>query len=275
MRGVRHVGQVRGADPQGARHYRVPRGILGRFVDLLWLYDGYVVPHASERLLPMPTTELVIDLRPDSSAARATLAGPHSEHWVLDTSAERSLLGVHFKIGGAFPFFGAPASALHNVRTPLESLWGPAAARLVDQVLCAPTADAKFDALEAALLAMAQSFERHPGVVFAVHRLSVSPPAAGIAAVTRAVGMCERRFRDRFQSEVGMAPKLFARVQRFQAVIAKVHRLSRVDWADVASDCGYFDQAHFINDFRMFCGLTPVEYLGLKSEHRNHVPQPG
>lgn len=86
--------------------------------------------------------------------------------------------------------------------------------------------------------------------------------------------MCERRFRERFQSEVGMAPKLFARVQRFQAVIGAVHALDEVDWAGIAADCGYFDQAHFIHDFRAFSGLTPTEYLAFKSEHRNHVPLP-
>ncbi|HYK25686.1 MAG TPA: DUF6597 domain-containing transcriptional factor [Steroidobacteraceae bacterium] len=255
------------------RRYRTPGGILGRFVELLWFYDGYTVPHARERLLPMPTTELVIDLRAGTRNS-TTLVGPHSQYWVLDTSAQRSVIGVHFRPGGAFPFFGVPAGELHNVRTSLEALWGRGAAALVEQVLSAPTPDAKFDVVEAALLRKARTFERHPGVSFAMERLSAFPPAAGIAAVTSVVGMCERRFRDRFQSEVGMAPKLFARVQRFQAVVGTVHALDDVDWADVAADCGYFDQAHFIHDFHAFSGFTPAEYFDLRSEHLNHVPLP-
>ena len=258
---------------RGTRHFRVPHGVLGELIELLWLYDGQVLPHARERLLPMPTAELVIDLRAGSTGSRATLVGPHSQYWVLDTSEERSVLGVHFKIGGAFPFFGVPAGELHNVRTSLEALWGRAAEWLIEQVASASTPEAKFDALEAALLLrMAGTLERHPAVDFAVHRLSQFPPPGAVGAVTSAVGMCERRFRARFQSEVGMAPKLFARVQRFQAVIGLVHTLRDVDWAEVAVDCGYFDQAHFIHDFRAFSGFTPVEYFAIKSEHRNHVP---
>ena len=69
-----------------------------------------------------------------------------------------------------------------------------------------------------------------------------------------------------------MTPKLFARVQRFQEVVKTVHPLREVDWADVAAACGYFDQAHFIHDFRAFSGFTPVEYFARKSEHQNHVP---
>ena len=98
------------------------------------------------------------------------------------------------------------------------------------------------------------------------------PRRRGIADVTDAVGMSQRRFLERFRSEVGMAPKLFARVQRFQAVIETVHTLSEVSWAEVAADCGYFDQAHFIHDFRAFSGFTPSAYLAAKGEHRNHVP---
>jgi AraC-like DNA-binding protein len=268
----------RGADVSvpASRHYRVPRGALGEFVELLWLYEGYVRPHARERLLPMATMELVIDLRGSAIPSRATtVAGPHSEHFVLDTSDELAVVGVHFRAGGGFPFFNVPAGELHNVRVGLDALWGAAAARLIEQVRAAPTPDAKFDVLERALLARARTLERHRAVAFAVRELSKPAPALGIAQVTDAVSMSQRRFLDRFRSEVGMAPKLFARVQRFQSVVGTVHAQSEVDWSDIAAACGYFDQAHFIHDFRAFSGFTPAAYLALKSEHRNHVPLPG
>lgn len=258
------------------RRYRAPRGALREFVELLWLFDGYVQPHAQERLLPMATTELVIDLRSTTAASHAaTVAGPASEHWLLETSAAASVIGVHFRAGGAFPFFDFPASELHNVRVPLEALWGPKARALVEQVLAAPTPEAKFDVLERVLLATARAVSRHRAVAFALRELSVLPGSCGITEVTQQIGMSQRRFLEHFRSEVGMAPKLFARVQRFQAVIATVHTLREVSWADVATECGYFDQAHFIHDFRAFSGFTPSTYLALKSEHRSHVPLPG
>lgn len=270
-----HVSEARRTRSAAIRHYRVPRGVLGQFVELLWLYEGYVLPHAQECLLPTPTTELVIDLRGDACPARATtVVGPHSQHWLLDTSEEQAVIGVHFRVGGAFPFFAPPAGELHNVRTSLDTLWGPRAGLLVEQVLSAPTPDAKFDALERTLLGAARTFERHPAVAFVVRELSRFPQPRGIAELTDTIGMSQRRFLDRFRGEVGLSPKRFARVQRFQTVVETVHPLREVDWADVAAACGYFDQAHFIHDFHAFSGFTPTEYFALKNEHRNHVPLP-
>lgn len=264
-----------GVSVPAVRHYRAPRGILRDFVELLWLFHGHVQPHARERMLPMATTELVIDLRdsmPTSPAA--TVAGPHSEHWLLEAASAVSVIGIHFRAGGAFPFFDFPASELHNTRISLETLWGTRARILVDEVLAAPTPDAKFDVLERALLATARTLSRHRAVTLALRELSDVASGRSVTQLTSALGMSQRRFFERFRSEVGMAPKLFARVQRFQAVVATVHTLSEVNWTDIAADCGYFDQAHFIHDFRAFSGFTPTAYFALKSEHRNHVPLP-
>jgi len=69
---------------------------------------------------------------------------------------------------------------------------------------------------------------------------------------------------------VGLTPKLFSRIRRFQKVLAGVEDASEVDWARVALSCGYFDQAHFIHDFRAFAGVNPSTYLRYRT-HRNHV----
>ena len=61
-------------------------------------------------------------------------------------------------------------------------------------------------------------------------------------------------------------------MRRFQEVVRLVAARERVEWASVSASCGYFDQAHFIRDFRAFSGLNPSAYLTLRGEHVNHVP---
>jgi AraC-like DNA-binding protein len=75
------------------------------------------------------------------------------------------------------------------------------------------------------------------------------------------LGLSHKHFISEFRREVGLTPKLFCRVRRFQQVLAQIHSRACVSWTDVAYNCGYFDQAHFINDFRLFAGVNPSTYL--------------
>jgi AraC-like DNA-binding protein len=106
-------------------------------------------------------------------------------------------------------------------------------------------------------------------------RRSRAPQTRRIAALAEAAGLSQRRFIDRFRAEIGLTPKRFCRVRRFQQVLHLAHSGGIIDWPDVAQACGYFDQAHLIHDFRAFCGLTPTGYLDRRGAHMNHVALPG
>ena len=245
-----------------SRNYRIPGGVLGEFVELLWLYEIPPGAHGQERMLPMATTELVIDLAGETAhSPLALVVGPHSEYWALDASRARTVIGVHFRPGGAFPFFGVPAGELHNVRVSLDALWGSDAARLVEQVRAGASPEGKFAVLERLLLGTARTLSRHRAVDFALRELCGASGQRSITDVVNAVGMSQRRFLERFRAEVGMAPKLYARVQRFQAVVQAVQHRRDVNWTDLAAACGYFDQAHFIHDFQRFTGQPPRQFF--------------
>jgi AraC-like DNA-binding protein len=250
----------------------IPQPPLTDFVDMFWLMDGPAPPHRRERLLPMPTAELIIDLRPTSGRLIPLLCGPHSESFVIDTAPQAAVMGVHFKPGGAFPFFKAPAGELHNIRLSLDTLWAGRATELRERLLEAPTLLARFQTLERFLLAEAvRPLAQHPAVDFALGAFQNAQPLS-VSAVVERTGWSQRRFIEVFRDEVGLTPKLFCRVVRFQQVVQKVHRQREVDWAGVAVDCGYYDQAHFIHDFQAFSGFSPKTYLRVHGAHLNHVP---
>ena len=112
--------------------------------------------------------------------------------------------------------------------------------------------------------------ERHRAVNYALVRLGAEH--APVAELSDEIGISSRRLVDVFSQQVGLTPKLFARVQRFQNVIQNLPPEQDVDWTDVALGCGYYDQAHFIHDFRSFSGLSPSTYLKYRTRHTNHVP---
>jgi AraC-like DNA-binding protein len=270
-------------------HAYVPGPTLSDFVELFWLYEGNAPPHAKERVLPTGTVELVVNLRDGplrvydgrdidrfQSHRGPLVCGPQSESFVIDTAPQASILGVHFRPGGAFPFFGLPAGELCGAHVALDALRGSEAGELRDRLIDTATPAARFRILERSLLSwVTRPLARHPAVAFALGEFLRVPHARTIGEMADRVGFSQRRFIQVFRDEVGLTPKRFCRVRRFQEVLRLVGGGRPVDWAAVALACGYCDQAHLIGDFRDFSGLSPTAYLARRGEHQNHVPLPG
>lgn len=258
------------AQAAGPFHFRKPGLPLSECVDFFWIYDGYAPPHRRERLLPTGASELVFSVDSKGRAASG-VSGARSEALVLDTSTPFSVIAVHFRPGGSLPFFGVRSTALCNQGVALDLLWGRAADSLSDRLWNEKTADKRFNLLEEALLSRARGrFDRHPAVRYALDVFERSNGMRPVGDVIQGIALSPRRFGELFGSEVGLSPKAFCRVRRFNEVLRRIERLTDVDWADVASTCGYFDQAHFNHDFRAFAGLTPSAYLRDRMS-RTHV----
>ena len=72
--------------------------------------------------------------------------------------------------------------------------------------------------------------------------------------------------------QVGLSPKVWCRVQRFQMAVQRLHAGGDVRWAELALDCGFYDQAHFANEFRAFSGIDPTTYsVARGTPWANHV----
>jgi AraC-like DNA-binding protein len=263
----------------------IPRPPLSEFVDSLWLYEGYTQAHAKERVLPTGEMQIVINLgedhfsvydRDDTDRCQIfrgpLVSGAHSEYVVISTAMQACVMGVHFRPGGAFPFLGRPAGELRDTTAPLDALWGKAAIDLRDELLEAATHQARFEILERVLLnKLTRSVGRRGAVAFALRQFMAAPHMTTIAAVSEQIGLSSKRFIQVFRDETGFTPKVFCRIRRFQQALARMEGRKTLEWANVALDCGYFDQAHFIHDFRAFSGINPTAYLSHQTPHRNHV----
>lgn len=266
------------------------------FVDSFWLYDDYRAKHSIERILPTGTIELVVNLRKDTlriyDADRpdnhrvfsgALVSGAYGAGFITDTEQETSIMGVHFKAGGAFPFLGLPAGELADTHVDLETLWGPAACALRDRLCNAATPTERFRLMEKALTEhLFRPLEHHYSVPWAlqIFRQVQDGPVVRDASVR--IGLSRRRFIEVFKAEVGMTPKMYYRIQRFQRARSHTHRTATPDWAELAAECGYFDQSHMIRDFLLFSGFSPMDYFhqysdlvnrGIYIKH-NHLPLP-
>lgn len=270
------------------RHTPTPR--LAGLVDRFWACSD-APAHRRERILPSGTVELVVNLREDEIRvydpsdldrcrrfSGAVISGAYSGAFVIDPLQHASIVGVHFRPGGAFPFLGLPAGELADTHVDLEALWGPLAREVRERLCAAATLLERFHLLEEVLLSRLGRFlEGHRAVSAALAALDPADKAWRVRDLAGDVGLSQRRFIQVFTAEVGMTPKLYSRVLRFQRARALVSDAVAPDWARVAVDCGYFDQSHLIRDFLAFSGFSPAGYLRQRSERvlPNHVPQAG
>ncbi len=250
-------------------HYR-PAPPLDSFVSTIWYYAGYHQPHALERILPDGTLGFVVNLDDDqirvydrqdpsrcSSFAGAVITGARAEHFIIDTAEQHCVLGVQFRPGGAWPFLEAPADQLQGAHVPIGG-------GLRERILEARTPVARCRAMESILLDRARGrLELRPDIDAAIRKCEAN---------SRPEEFLARRFTERFRATVGLTPKTFARVRRFQSALRKISKGGDPDWLEIALSCGYYDQAHFNHDFRAFSGINPTTYLAKRSPHLNHVP---
>ena len=165
-----------------------------------------------------------------------------------------------------------PLSELRNQVIDLDTLWNAGADSLREQLLEAKGSKMKFRILEEALLARWRGGEtQHRAVHYGLDRFSNGNGGGTIRQVTEEIGLSPRRFIEIFTEQVGMTPKVFCRLRRLQRALAAMQK-RRADWADLAVDCGYYDQAHFIHDFREFCGVRPTDYVQAQTEYTNFLP---
>jgi AraC-like DNA-binding protein len=180
-------------------------------------------------------------------------------------------MGAVFRPGGLPAFFAVPAHETSDRDVSLDLLWGAHAGELRERLLAAPGPVAKLDALERALAERWRPGTTHPAVTFALAEIGAYPCESRMAAITECVGLSAKRFIEHFKGAVGVTPKQYCRIRRFQQALAAAENGRSVEWTRIAADCGYFDQSHFIHDFRCFSGLTPTAYDARRTQFRSHV----
>jgi AraC-like DNA-binding protein len=231
------------------------------------------MPYQREQILPTGTVELIINfgspfrLYDHAQPARFTyctdswLVGLQTGYLLNEPVAETYMIGVRFKPGGSYPFFRLPASELHNQVAPLEALWERAAE--LREILYAETSFAARCALLERLL-LARLAGAQPGrdpVRFAVDMLAQHHGTLSIKALCGQIGISQKHLSVLFRQVVGVTPKALARIYRFQRVLQSIDPARAIDWAEIAQEARYYDQAHFNRDFAAFTGLSPTEYM--------------
>lgn len=244
--------------------------LLKQYIQCFWFVDMNV-PFQREKILPTGTVEIILNFgdsfrlwENDGFAQQkdAWLVGLQS-HFLLNEPLGRSrMMWIRFHAGGIYPFIPCDAHELHNQVLPLDIFWGNAVALLRESLHEAPNMGIRLAILESFLLERLREPENRY-VHQAVQTLALSNGTYSIKGLANQIGISQKHLANRFKQVVGVTPKTLARIYRFQSVLSSINTQPAIDWADIALQCHYHDQAHFSKDFATFTGFSPSEYYSM------------
>jgi AraC-like DNA-binding protein len=212
------------------------------------------------------------DPKQQPHAYATLLGGLHKVPTIIAHPGRQSGIQLALEPLGARALLGLPAGELANLDVQASDVLGPLADELYARVREAETWKARFDILDEVLARRLQP-ERAVAheVAEAWWRLKQAGGDLEVGELATTVGWCERHLNGRFRDEIGLSPKAAARVIRFHRARGVIQRHVAAgtggSLADVAADCGYYDQAHLAREFREIAGCSPSQWVA--EEFRN------
>jgi AraC-like DNA-binding protein len=245
----------------GARAFalerRPPTADLAQLVARYWLvrWDLRGQPPFAQETLPYPCVHLVFGTH------QPGLHGVLRRRFVANLRGEGCVIGVKFRPGRFRALLGRDVSTITDRALPVGEVFGPAGDRLNAAVRGAADDGARIAAIEAFLRARGAEAPAEADIAGgAVDLVEGDPSLSRVDALARRVGVAPRRLERLFRAHVGVSPKWVIRTFRVQEAAERVKAGAPADWAGLAQELGYFDQPHFIRDFRAVVGETPSAY---------------
>lgn len=267
-------------------HLHIPEGQLALYVESIVYFDSYSPEHEKERLLPDGRQTLIIDLtdRPKSifdnlnleekqQCKRFWFSGARNELLTIDSGGSMSsMMVVNFTYAGAYAFVQQPTDQLQGSVVDADLLFTTSIQSLRESILEKASELEKFRIVESFLEKRISTYTIPSSITQITSLMAENPTNHTMKWISENSGFSQKHFIALFKKHVGLTPKGFQKVMRFQKVVSDLQTTHHINWTQLALDCGYYDQAHFINEFKVFSGYNPQQYLTEKGPDLNYIP---
>lgn len=191
------------------------------------------------------------------------ITGPMIRPMRLRPTGALNLFGICFRPGGSYPFFKIPTHELVDQSPDVSDFWGSKGRRFVDRIRndCLTTESRiKFIGVYLSNL-LGRNLKDDAAINAAIEFIDHLKGRISVDDLARCLGMSCRHLERKFKERIGMTPKQICRNIRFKHAYKKIEASHRDNWVDMALACGYYDQAHLINEFKYFTGTSPAEFF--------------
>jgi len=260
-----------------------PSPRLARYLECFWTLESQEKTSIAspERILPDGCVELIFNLADlfkryhfDGAMEmqpRTIIAGQMQHHALIEPAGRVKLFGVRFHPGGAYRFLHFPLSELTNKIISFDDVWSRFGKELAEKIEASRSVRERINLIEKAFISrLDQRLEDNERIDAVVRMIVERDGLISIDRLQKNLGISDRHLERKFKSLVGISPKFFCRILRFQKVFQEVALHRKLGWSFIASECGYYDQAHFIRDFKEFSGQNPSAFFGEDHEMSEH-----
>ncbi len=251
-----------------------PSVFLSQYVKQYWSLEN-CIPTGKEhiqRIIPNGLFELIIylDNKPKSTDLKKTISeniiitGQLKSYHELKVTAKLSLFAIYFLPHGLSMFLDLPMKEFFNQSVPLRFIIKDTVNKLEDELLSAKTFEKKIEVAERFLISQIQKNEKkykYDKIRRVVNLINQAKGNLKIEELASESFLSRKQFERTFSDFIGTSPKQFLKIVRFQNALYEKSKNSELNITEIAHKCGYFDQAHMINDFKTLSGITPKNYF--------------
>ncbi len=251
-----------------------PSPILADFVKLIWImeynFSGELPP--PERIMTDGIVELVFHFgepfntyyydNTKEKQPNSFFIAQLNKHILIQPEGKAGIISVRFYPWGAYHFFDIPVKAFGDKTTNIEHIWGKEAFEIEEEICSAQNNKERVKLVENFLVK--KLIENHKvdfmpdKILRYIQKTKGQLPLKTLLSNT---GITERTLERKFLSSVGVTPKQFSRITRFLNTCSFLEKHKAKSLTQITYECGYYDQAHFIREFKEFAGITPKEYF--------------
>ena len=247
---------------------------LAPFLESIFHFKDFMPDHEIERVVPTGHIFIIFELdgmprhtvdnkslKPKETFTKVWISGMHRNYISISARPMSEMFVIQFKAFGAYPFLHVPIQTLNEKVLPAEQVFGAEIFALRDDLLKGITASDKFDVAEKWLKTKFDP-QKVPGEEFlSILRQLESGSATTYQEVIDRYPRTHKHLIDQFKKYVGLTPKYYQRILRFNEILRKIQQKEDIAWAQVAYRSGFSDQSHFIKEFKHFSGFNPESFI--------------
>ena len=246
-------------------------------IESIFHFKGFQPDHSIERVVPTGHVFVIFELDdmqrhtfdnetllPNADFVKAWVSGVHQNYISISAHPDSEMFVIQFKAFGAYPFLHRPLHELVERVVPATEFSDAGLFELREQLFGAADPKSKFAVADEWLDRQYRADLTPPASVIEVVDLLQRQPASKLNEIVESFDGTQKHLISQFRKYIGLTPKQYQRVLRFNDVFMQMQGDQFLSWSDIAHRCGYSDQSHFIREFKHFSGFNPESFL--KSE---------